>query len=85
MKIVVENLSEGEVIPYPLLLVKGRVENLDLDAMKGNYGLLPLLLLLLFQKQLWSHGLRNLKLNKGKISWPEVYIFVFYILKGSSS
>ncbi len=37
MKIVVENLSEGEVIPYPLLLVKGRVDNLDLDAMKGNY------------------------------------------------
>ena len=50
MKIVVENLSEGEVIPYPLLLIKGRVENLDLDAMKGNYGLLlvsSLLLLLL--------------------------------------
>ena len=31
------------------------------------------------------HGLRNLKLKKEKISWSEVYIFVFYILKGSSS
>jgi hypothetical protein len=36
MKIVVENLSEGEVIPYPVLLVKGRVENLDPDALKGQ-------------------------------------------------
>ena len=31
------------------------------------------------------HGLRNLKLKKGKISSSEVYIFVFYMLKGSSS
>ena len=35
MKIVIENLSEGEIIPYPVLLIKGRVENLDPDSLKG--------------------------------------------------
>lgn len=36
MKIVIENLSEGEIIPYPVLLIKGRVENLDPDSLKGK-------------------------------------------------
>jgi len=36
MKIVVENVTDGESIPYPVLLLKGRIENLDLDALKGE-------------------------------------------------
>ncbi len=36
MKIVVENVTDGESIPYPVLFLKGRVENLDLDALKGE-------------------------------------------------
>ncbi len=62
MKIVVENLSEGEVIPYPVLLVKGRVENLDPDALKGQ--------LLLIVKSIEMKD-SNLRKEWGNFFWKD--------------
>ena len=36
MKIVIENLSDGETIPHKTLLVRGRVDNLDSSLLEGN-------------------------------------------------
>ena len=37
MKIVIENLSDGETIPHKTLLVRGRVDNLDSSLLEGKY------------------------------------------------
>ena len=36
MKIVIENLSDGETIPHKTLLVRGRVDNLDSSLLEGK-------------------------------------------------
>ena len=36
MKIVIENVSDGEVIPHNILLVRGRVDNLDSSLLEGK-------------------------------------------------
>ena len=37
MKIVIENVSDGETIPHDLLLIRGRVDNLDSSLLEGNW------------------------------------------------
>ena len=37
MKIVIENLSDGETIPHNILLIRGRVDNLDSSLLEGMY------------------------------------------------
>ena len=36
MKIVIENVSDGENIPHNILLIRGRVDNLDSSLLEGN-------------------------------------------------
>ncbi len=36
MKIVIDNVSDGDAIPHRLLLVRGRVENLDSSVLDGK-------------------------------------------------
>ena len=36
MKIVIENVSDGEIIPHTVLLVRGRVDNLDSSLLEGK-------------------------------------------------
>ena len=36
MKIVIENISDCEVVSHPILLLKGRIDNLDEDLFKGK-------------------------------------------------
>ena len=36
MKIVIENVSDGEIIPHNVLLIRGRVDNLDSSLLEGK-------------------------------------------------
>ena len=36
MKIVIENVSDGENIPHNILLIRGRVDNLDSSLLEGK-------------------------------------------------
>ena len=36
MKIVIENVSDGENIPHNILLIRGRVDNLDSSLLEGE-------------------------------------------------
>ena len=36
MKIVIENVSDGENVPHNLLLIRGRVDNLDSSLLEGK-------------------------------------------------
>ena len=38
MKIVIDNVSDGEVVTYPVLLIRGKIDNVDTVALgdEGN-------------------------------------------------
>ena len=58
MKIVIENVSDGENIPHNILLIRGRVDNLDSSLLEGN--IIKISMFLKVYKRKYLHDVEKL-------------------------
>ena len=58
MKIVIENVSDGENIPHNILLIRGRVDNLDSSLLEGK--MIKISMFLKVYKKKYLHEIQKL-------------------------